>query len=65
MDLADLPPVLNVTDAADVLGIHRDTAYSLIKAGEFPTPVIKIGRRIKVPTAPLVRLVETGSAVAS
>jgi hypothetical protein len=49
-------------DAASArLGIGRQLAYSLIRRGEFPTPVIYLGscdgsgaaRRIVIPKAPL------------
>lgn len=46
-----------VTEAAEILGIHSDTAYELLRKGEFPVQVIRVGRLIKVPRAPLMRLV--------
>lgn len=51
-----------VPEAADVLGICKDTAYELLRKGEFPVPVIRVGRSIKVPRKPLMRFVETGEA---
>lgn len=58
--LADLPPVIDLVSAAGLLGLGRTTAYKLVRTGEWPTPVIRIGRLIKVPTAPLRDLL-TGS----
>ena len=58
--LADLPPVIDLVSAAGLLGLGRTTAYKLVRTGQWPTPVIRIGRLIKVPTAPLRDLL-TGS----
>lgn len=38
------------------LGIDRTTGYRAIKEGTFPVPCIRVGRLLKVPTAPLVRM---------
>lgn len=51
----------SVPEAAAVLGIHSDTAYELLRRGEFPVPTVKVGRSIKVPRLPLMRFVETGT----
>jgi predicted DNA-binding transcriptional regulator AlpA len=39
-----------------MLGIGRSAAYELVRAGEWPTPVLRLGRLIRVPTAPLLEL---------
>ncbi|MBI9000048.1 helix-turn-helix domain-containing protein [Corynebacterium sp. CCM 9185] len=49
-------PTITVEEAAAVLGISKSSAYAAIKRNEFPTPVIKIGGRYVVPTAPLRQL---------
>ena len=54
--LAELPPVLDVPAAAKVLDIGRSLAYELVRRGEWPTPVLHIGKLIKIPSEPLVRL---------
>jgi excisionase family DNA binding protein len=54
--LADLPPVIDLIEAAALLGIGRTTAYKLVRRGEWPTPVLRTGRLIKVPTVPLLEL---------
>jgi excisionase family DNA binding protein len=46
----------SVTEAAELLGIHRETAYLQIAAGTFPVNVIRLGRRLRIPCAPLDRL---------
>lgn len=46
----------DVATAAEVLGVGRSTAYDLIQRGEFPVPTVRLGRRLLVPVAPLLRL---------
>jgi len=64
-ELAALPTVLDVPTAAKVLGIGRSLAYDLVRRDDWPTPVLHVGKLIKIPTEPLVRLLgaapETGS----
>ena len=55
-ELDELPPVLDVPTAAKVLGIGRSLAYELVRRGEWPTTVLHVGKLIKIPTEPLVRL---------
>lgn len=52
-----LPPVVDVPTAAAVLGVGRSAAYELIRCGQWPTPVLRLGKLIRVPTAPLLELV--------
>lgn len=54
--------MLTVVEAADILGVGRTLAYARIHADEWPTPVVRVGRLIKIPAEPLRRLVATGSA---
>ena len=56
------PALLTVLEAAEVLGIGRTTAYALIREGAWPTPVVRVGKLIKIPASPLHRFVETGRA---
>jgi predicted DNA-binding transcriptional regulator AlpA len=55
-DLRALPPVLDVPTAGRLLGLGRSAAYDLIGAGRWPTPVLRLGRRLRIPTAPLLAL---------
>lgn len=55
---AEAGPTLSVEEAAHVLGISRNHAYELIKRGEWPTKVLRLGRRFRVPTVPLRRYLE-------
>src|SRR5690348_3702006 len=42
--------------AASVLGISRSLAYRLAATNTFPTPVIRLGTRVRIPVDGLVRL---------
>ena len=55
-ELAALPPIVDVPTAARVLGIGRSLASDLVRRGEWPTKVLRIGRLIKIPSAPLLSL---------
>jgi len=47
-------PVCSVVRAGQILGISRSTAYAAVNDGEIPS--IRLGRRLVVPTAPLLRM---------
>ncbi len=47
---------LTVPQAAEILGIGRNSAYEAVKRGEIPT--IKIGRLLKVPKVAFDRMLE-------
>ncbi|GEM_PF-1026228 len=51
-----LPPVLDVPQAAAMLGLGRTAAYKLVAEQRWPTPVLRLGRLIKIPTQPLLEL---------
>jgi predicted DNA-binding transcriptional regulator AlpA len=53
---ANLPAVVDVPIAAKALGLSRTAAYELIRTGEWPTPVFRLGRLIRIPTEPLLAL---------
>jgi hypothetical protein len=57
---AALPAVLDVPQAARLLGIGRTLAYELVRTDQWPTPVIRVGRLIKIPSEPLIELMSTG-----
>ncbi len=59
MDRAqELPAVVDVVTAAAILGIGRTAAYELIRVGAWPTPVLRLGKLIRIPTGPLLELVQ-------
>jgi len=51
-----LPPVLDLPQAAAMLGLGRTAAYKLVAEQRWPTPVLRLGRLIKIPTQPLLDL---------
>jgi excisionase family DNA binding protein len=53
-------PTVPVEEAGKLLGISRGSAYDAVATGEIPS--IKIGRRIVVPTAALLRLLAVDEA---
>lgn len=57
-ELSALPPLVDVPTAARALGIGRGLAYDLVRSGSWPTPILRMGKLIRIPTAPLVRLVD-------
>jgi predicted DNA-binding transcriptional regulator AlpA len=52
-----LPSVVDVPTAAAILGVGRTAAYELIRSDRWPTPVLHLGKLIRIPTAPLLELV--------
>jgi excisionase family DNA binding protein len=54
LGLSDLPPTISVAETAVLLGISRSAAYRAAKAGQLV--VFRVGRRLLVPTAPLLRM---------
>lgn len=48
--------LVGAREAAQLLGIGRDTAYALIREGRLPA--VRIGRRILVPRAALQRWID-------
>jgi len=56
-ELLSLPPVIDVSTAADVFGLGRSAAYELVRTGQWPTPIIRLGRHIRIPTLPVLELV--------
>ena len=64
-ELLALPPVIDLPTAADALGIGRSAAYELVRIGQWPTPVVRLGRLIRVPTEFLLELLGLDSAAAT
>lgn len=53
-ELETLPAVVDVSTAARILGVGRTSAYDLVRTGSWPTPVLHLGRMIRIPTRPLL-----------
>ena len=47
-------PTISIDETAIVLGIARSSAYEAARCGEIPT--VRFGRRVRVPTAALRRM---------
>ncbi len=52
----DLGVSTSIDVASSVLGIGRTTGRELYRRGEYPVPVLKLGRRYVIPVAHLLRL---------
>lgn len=50
-EVLSLPASIDVPTACRALGLGRTLGYELALRGEFPCPVLRIGRRYVVPTA--------------
>jgi predicted DNA-binding transcriptional regulator AlpA len=64
-DLDQLPALIDVPTAAAVLGIGRSLAYDLVRTDRWPTPVLRVGKLIRIPTAGLRRLLDADTTAAS
>ena len=53
-ELLELPVVIDLVTAARALGIGRTRAFELVRRGEFPVPVLRVGSTWRVPTASLL-----------
>jgi excisionase family DNA binding protein len=51
---SDLPPLLSVEQACELLGVSRSVGYRAAACGDLPT--LRWGRRVYVPTARLLEL---------
>jgi len=58
-DPATRPTVLP-EEAFALLGISRTTGYELIKRDAFPVRVLRLGRTMRIPLAPLLDLLGQG-----
>jgi len=56
------PPAVDVSTGAVALKVSRSAAYEAIRSGTFPVKTITVGRRIRVLTADLIRVLENGTA---
>lgn len=52
----------DVETAGSIFGLSRTQSYEAVKCGRFPVPVVHVGRRLVVPTAPIRRLLEMDAA---
>ena len=64
-DVADLDRFIGLHEAATRLGIHKDTAWRLNKAGKFPVPVLTVAGKYVVSLRRLVEFINSDEQVAS
>lgn len=67
-NVAELPDVLTIEEAATLLRIGRTSAYALARrwratGGREGLPNIELGRQLRVPGVALRRLLDTGSSL--
>ena len=55
--------MISLGDAAQMLGIHRTTAWAIHDRGDFPVPVIKVGGHWRVVRVHLHHFINTGERV--
>lgn len=55
-ELARAGATVDIVKAGRALGIGRSLAYDLLRRGEFPVRVLRLGSRVRVPTADLIAL---------
>jgi hypothetical protein len=51
-----LRPTIKPEEAFALLGCGRSSGYEQIRQGAFPVPVLRLGYKIRIPTAPLLEL---------
>jgi hypothetical protein len=54
-------PTMPLADVCRAFGISHNHGCQLVREGRFPVPVLKLGRRLRVPTAAVRRLLELDS----
>lgn len=52
-EIMTLPAMVDVVTACRALGLGRTLGYQLVRRGEFPCRVVRVGRRYLIPTADL------------
>lgn len=53
--LRDAGPTVAPAVVAEVYGVTKAHILNLIRRGEFPLPVIRLGNRVRIPTVELLR----------
>ena len=56
MNAEQMPLVLTIPEAAELLRLKKSTAYKLVKEGHLPT--IKIGRQVRIPRDELLKIIQ-------
>lgn len=53
--ILELPSSVNAETSFRAINISKQTGYRLVRMGELPFPVIRMGRMIRVPKAGILR----------
>jgi predicted DNA-binding transcriptional regulator AlpA len=51
-EVGSVPPTLTAPQVAELFGVGVDHVYAEVRAGEWPTPCLRIGRAVRFPTVP-------------
>ena len=52
---------MDIRTAASAIGVSASYLYELVKRGESPVRVIKVGSRFRVPTAAIIALLDSSA----
>ena len=55
-ELLSLPVTVDVETAGRAFGVGRTVAYRMVRDGQFPVPVLRVGNKYRVSTAELWRM---------
>lgn len=55
LDLAERSPTVGLPVAGRAFGLGANASYDAYRRGEFPVRVLKLGRKLRVPTADILR----------
>ena len=50
----DAPATVTVKQTAELLGVSSDCVYEAAARGTLPFPILRLGRTLRVPVAPLL-----------
>jgi predicted DNA-binding transcriptional regulator AlpA len=56
------PVTVDVQTAGRAFGLGRDQAYRLAREGDFPVPVLRLGRYLRVSRAAVLRVLDVDQA---
>jgi hypothetical protein len=62
-EIRALGATTDVVTAGQILGLSRNSAYTLARQGRFPVPVIKAGAQYRVPVAGLLAALHDTAAI--
>ena len=55
-DIASLPPTVDTPTAAEMFGCSTSCLWALVREGKAPIEPLRLGRKLRWPTAPLLEL---------